>query len=96
MKDEYVRSWSPEELVNFARDPAAMVKLSDELALKINKILFGRHPGVQLMTIADLAARWVQGHPEVYRQRALEEMKSAIDDLSKVTPPNELDRGPAG
>lgn len=93
MRDEYCRAWTPEELVSFAKDPAAMVKLSDELAFKINKILFGRHPGVQLMTIADLAARWVQGHTEEYREKALAEMKSAIEDLSKVTPPNELDRG---
>jgi hypothetical protein len=87
MRDEYVRSWTAEEMISFARDPAAMVKLSDELALKIGKILFGRHPGVQLMTIADLGARWVQGHTEEYRQKALDEMKQAIEDLSKSKPP---------
>lgn len=87
MREEYVRAWTAEEILSFANDPMGMVKLSDELALKISGIMFGRHPGVQLLTIADIAARWVNGHEPGYRQRALNEIKQAISELAKL--PNE-------
>jgi len=87
-KRDYMRAWTPEEILK-PIDFWEQVKLSDKLADQVRALMFGRHPGVQLLTIADLAAIWVQNHPVEMRSNALAQMIAAIRDLAKI--PHEQD-----
>jgi hypothetical protein len=63
--------------------------ISDELALKFWSELFGRHPGIQLLTIADMGARWINSHPKEYRENAMNAIIQAMLGLATIDQKNE-------
>lgn len=68
-------------------NPEAMqraVKASDVLAEEFWGKLFGRHPGVQLLTISDMAARWIMNHPPETRSNAEKAIISSIVALTEI------------
>jgi hypothetical protein len=80
-----LRAWHSDELA--FTDAAEMQKASsasDVLAEKFWAELFGRHPGVQLLTISDMAARWILNHPPEFRLRAENAMIEAIVGLARL------------
>jgi hypothetical protein len=85
MNKPKLRAWHSDELA-FTDSVEAMkaVSTSDAMAEKFWGELFGRHPGVQLLTISDMAARWINNHPPELRDNAKQAMSEAIAGLTAI------------
>jgi hypothetical protein len=84
--DAKFRAWYADELAFKDVDELMeAARMSDDLADELWTRLFGRHPGVQLLTIADMAARWIQHHEAADREHAIEVMIKSLVMLAKTT-----------
>jgi hypothetical protein len=61
-----VRAWTVGEM--FGHEPDKVVKQSDQLTEAIGKIIFGKHPGAQMLSLAECAAMWVLNHSENHEE----------------------------
>jgi hypothetical protein len=58
-----------------------------ELVKRIAPMLYGRTPGVQGGTLADLLAMWLAGHPDFIREEIL---TTHMDGVRELVKPNEM------
>lgn len=76
------RVWGGDEILG--RPDDAVVDQSDQLTAAIRPILFGKHPGAQMLTLAELAGIWICGHDEEIRNQAMETFVGAVHDFVKT------------
>jgi hypothetical protein len=68
-----IRVWYVGDLANVDYD--RLVELSSQLTEKVSPLFFGKHPGVQMLSLIDLVAIWVSGH----RQDLQDDMLASLD-----------------
>ena len=62
MSNDRVRSWTASEVLGRSQDE--VVTQSDELTEALGRILFGKHPGAQFLSLVECATSWVTNHEE--------------------------------
>jgi hypothetical protein len=74
-----IRIWDYDEVHNRPHDE--VVRQSDELVAAMRKLLFGKHPGVQMLALAEMCGQWVINHPHPkHRARSAKLLHQAIDE----------------
>lgn len=74
-----VRVWNAEEF--FQRPPREVVEQSNQLSAAMCKLLFGKHPGAQMLSLVELSAKWIHNHQEgEHRKQAYDLFRMALDE----------------
>lgn len=74
-----IRVWNVEEF--FDRPPKEVVDQSEQLSIAMRKLLFGKHPGAQMLSLVECSAQWIRNHSEgEHRQQAYYLFQLALNE----------------
>lgn len=74
-----IRIWNAEEF--FKRPSKEVVEQSNQLDAAMRKLLFGKHPGAQMLSLVTMSAQWVRNHQKgEHRNQAYHLFKLALDE----------------
>jgi hypothetical protein len=78
-----LRIWNVDEMMS--ADGNQLVQQSDELDLALGKLLFGKHPSVQFLSLVTASATWVSNHDgRELQEHARKTFHQALDDLVEL------------